>query len=164
MLDLLELFIDHAIVTQEEIARRFGLHDSVELEAERDDVQALKEEQEEACGAIRGAIDKIEEALEAYGTYTFDESEGLDAALTALGDAVQGLLDDRSATKEQVSEAIQEIQTIITEIESNLGAEGEFTVDEEGGLANAIEQLNGVIQKLLDEFRAGGENASEDTY
>ena len=162
ILKLIKLFIEHGIVTRAEVAERFGLRTVDDLEAEQDRTQALKEEREEAVAAIRQLIDKIEEVLEAYGTYSFEGDDDLDGALSALGEAVDGLLDALSARREEASEAMEAVQVMITDIENNLDVGGEFAIDEEGGLANALSQLSNAIERLLDEIRAGGEN-NEDT-
>jgi hypothetical protein len=57
---------------------------------------------------------------------------------------------------------MEAVQVMITDIENNLDVGGEFAIDEEGGLANALSQLSNAVERLLDEIRAGGEN-NEDT-
>lgn len=163
MLDLLELFVEHGITTPKEIAERFELATTVQLEGERDETQALKEERESGYAKIREIIQSIEETIEAFGTYFFDDKDGLEAALSTLSDAVQALLDAYSAGKEAAEGVMASIQEMIDEIESRLGSEGEFIVDEDAGLGSANEQLKNAVERLLDELSAGGENDESDS-
>jgi ElaB/YqjD/DUF883 family membrane-anchored ribosome-binding protein len=155
MLDLLELFEEHGIVSAEEIAERFDLPTRNELKVEEDETQSMKEEREDAYAKIRELIDTIEQRLDASGEYSFDDSDGLEVALTRLGDAVNALADDYSAIKEAVHSAAQDI---INEIESTLESGGGFTFDESEGVTNCLEQLSNAVQRLLDEYYALKEN------
>jgi hypothetical protein len=158
--DLVELFEESGITTKDEIAKRFGLHTADDLERERDESGALREEREHACGIISHIINRIEESMESYGTYTFEDNN-LEGAVSALAEAVEALIDALSARREEASESMEAAQVIITEIENNLDVGGEFAIDYEGGLENALVQLSNAVERVLDEVRAGGENRED---
>lgn len=160
-LDILDMLLEHYVVTEKEIVERLGLGTPQQPEVEKDENAALKEEREESIGTIQEIIGTVEEILEAPGEYTVHGSDGIDVALARLRDAVGALGDAHSAMKEENREAMAVMQDTVNESEETLESYGEFPIDLDGSVADAARQVQDANRRALDEVTAARENKNE---